>query len=125
MRERRLAAGWRFLSSAGGDNCGNHVKILPLNPAKVRADANPTGGRARRGGKFLERNAQEKRAAERSGAGLQEQANRRGAAACGVEQFVRLSVEMAGCQIPEIIFGEPGIERILRREFQKPRVGPQ
>src|SRR5713101_3730320 len=124
MRERRLAAGWRFLSSAGGDNCGNHVKILPLNPAEVRADANPADGRTWRGGKFFEWNAQQKRAAQRSGAGLQEQADRGGAAACGVEQFVRLGVEMAGCQIPEIIFGEPGIERILRCEFQKPRVGP-
>src|SRR2546427_3283638 len=119
MRERRLATGWRFLSSSGGDNCGNHVKILPLNPAEVRADANPTGGRARRGGKFFERNAQEKRAAERGGARLQEQANRGGAAACGVQQFVRLGVEMAGCQIPEIIFGEASHGGIPPSEFQK------
>src|SRR3989454_9302544 len=108
MRERRLATGWRFLSSSGGDNCGNHVKILPLNPAEVRADANPAGGRAWRGGKFFERNAQEKRAAERSGARLQEQANRGGAAACSVEQFVRLGVEMAGSPNPGNNFRQAG-----------------
>src|SRR6266581_3784657 len=87
-----------------------YLQLPTTDPARVRADANPTGGRARRRGKFFERNAQEKRAAQRSGTGLQEQANRGGAAACGVQQFVRLGVEMAGGQIPEIIFGEPGIE---------------
>src|SRR3989442_14591239 len=94
MRERRLATGWRFLSSSGGDNCGNHVKILPLNPAEVRADANPTGGRARRGGEFFEPNAQEKRAAERGGSRLQKQANRGGAAAWGGSQVGRAGGRM-------------------------------